>query len=165
MLCCYKWKKGLIWCQVQGWKTFVRVFIMHKTLFWRAQSILHQTISSAHLKMERLISSAQFGSFMISEKGITRFSFLHCVARMLQKCLNKAYRKLRTKFSNSFSPEITFMWAVFIDMNMHILTEDKNFKTFLKENYAITLDSCCLFIKIILNKYAIELDIDCAYWA
>ena len=31
---------------------------------------------------------------------------------------------------------------VFIDMNTFIFTEDKNFKTFLKENYAAALGSC-----------------------
>ena len=30
-------------------------------------------------------------------------------------------------------------------MNMDILTEGRNFKTFVKENYAIALDSCYLF--------------------
>ena len=30
----------------------------------------------------------------------------------------------------------------FIDMNTYILTKSRNFKTFLKENYAVALDSC-----------------------
>ena len=30
-------------------------------------------------------------------------------------------------------------------MNMDILTEGRNFKTFVKENYAISLDRCYLF--------------------
>ena len=33
--------------------------------------------------------------------------------------------------------------VVFIDMNMYILAEGKNLKTFLKENYATALDSNC----------------------
>ena len=39
--------------------------------------------------------------------------------------------------------------VVLIDLNTCILTEGRNFKTFLKENYAITLDtnSCCIFTK------------------
>ena len=41
--------------------------------------------------------------------------------------------------------------AVFIDMNMYILKEGRNFKTFLKENYIITLDSCYSFTKKMLN--------------
>ena len=39
--------------------------------------------------------------------------------------------------------------VVFIDMYTYILTEGKNFKTFLKENYAIALDSCNLFTKML----------------
>ena len=41
--------------------------------------------------------------------------------------------------------------VVSIDMNMYILTESRNFKTLLKENYAIALDSCYLFTKKMLN--------------
>ena len=36
---------------------------------------------------------------------------------------------------------------VFIDMNFYILTEGRNFKTFLRENYAGTLDSFYMFIE------------------
>ena len=52
--------------------------------------------------------------------------------------------------------------AVFIDMNMYILKEGRNFKTFLKENYIITLDSCYSFTKKNV-EHGIELDIDSAY--
>ena len=38
--------------------------------------------------------------------------------------------------------------VVFTDMNTYILTEGgRSFKTFLKENYAVALDSCYLFTK------------------
>ena len=40
---------------------------------------------------------------------------------------------------------------LFIDMNTYILTEWRNFKTFLKENYPIALDSYYLFTKKLLN--------------
>ena len=36
-------------------------------------------------------------------------------------------------------------------MLMHILTEGRNFKTFLKENFAIAFNSCYLFTKKMLN--------------
>ena len=36
---------------------------------------------------------------------------------------------------------------VFIDMNFYILTEGRNFKAFLKENYAVALDSFYMFIE------------------
>ena len=37
--------------------------------------------------------------------------------------------------------------VVFTDMKMYILTEGRNFKTYLNENYPIALDSCQLFPK------------------
>ena len=37
-------------------------------------------------------------------------------------------------------------------MNTNILTEGRNFKTFLKENDATALDSCHLFTKKMLKK-------------
>ena len=36
-------------------------------------------------------------------------------------------------------------------MLMHILTEGRNFKTFLKENFVIAFNSCYLFTKKMLN--------------
>ena len=36
-------------------------------------------------------------------------------------------------------------------MNTYILTEGRNFKTFLKESYAIALDSCYIFTKKLLK--------------
>ena len=50
-----------------------------------------------------------------------------------------------------------------IDLNMHILTESRNFKIFLKENYTITLDSCYLFPKIILNMELKMILVACIY--
>ena len=42
-------------------------------------------------------------------------------------------------------------------MNKYILTEGRNFKTFLKENYAIALESCYLFTKKVLSTELIVL--------
>ena len=36
---------------------------------------------------------------------------------------------------------------IYICRYIYILREGGNFKTFLKENYAIALESCCLFTK------------------
>ena len=57
------------------------------------------------------------------------------------------------------------MWTilvVFVDMDTYILTEVSNFKTFLKENYAIALSSCYLFTKKMF-EHGIEHDIDSAH--
>ena len=48
---------------------------------------------------------------------------------------------------------------VFIDINTYILIKDRNFKTFMKENYGITLDNCYVFAK----ELRIDIDIDNAY--
>ena len=86
--------------------------------------------------------------FMISEKSITRCTFPHCGgARMHQKSQTR-HKKIVYQNLQFFQPlRITFMWTlVFIDLNTYILTEDRNFKTFLKENYAIALDSCYTYL-------------------
>ena len=48
-------------------------------------------------------------------------------------------------------------------MSMYTLTEGRNFKTFLKENHEIALDSCYLFIYYKYVEHGIEHDIDSAY--
>ena len=40
---------------------------------------------------------------------------------------------------------------IFKDTNTYILTEGRNFKIFLEENYANAFDSCYLFTKNMLN--------------
>ena len=37
-----------------------------------------------------------------------------------------------------------YRWFLQIFKVKYVLTEDRNFNTFLKENYAIALDSCCV---------------------
>ena len=49
-------------------------------------------------------------------------------------------------------------------MNMYVITEVRNIKTFLKENYAIALDSCYLLIYCYKYvEHGIEHDIGSAY--
>ena len=75
---------------------------------------------------------------MISEKNITRRTFLHrgaCIHQKSQQGIQKIISALKL---------ILCGLVVFIDMNTY--TEvGRNFKTFLKENYAIALGSCYLF--------------------
>ena len=76
---------------------------------------------------------------------------------------NKAYKKIVYKNFQLFQPFIIIPSSVlvtFVDMNMYILTERGNFKTFWKaKNYAIGLDSCYLFNL----KHGTEHDIVNAY--
>ena len=44
---------------------------------------------------------------------------------------------------------------------MYILKEGRDFKTFLKENYAIVSDSCYLLIYYKYIEHGIEHDIEC----
>ena len=72
--------------------------------------------------------------FTISEKSITMYTFFHHgVVHAYTKSLstNKAYK-------NNCVPELPILSALKnIEMNLDMLTKEKNFKTFLKENYAI----------------------------
>ena len=76
---------------------------------------------------ERLISFSYTIWFMISEK-ISQDACFFTVVHACTKSLNKAYRKCGL--------------VVFIDEHGYILREGgRSFKTFLKENYAVGLDS------------------------
>ena len=60
--------------------------------------------------------------------------------------------KVSTKHTQTFfSPKITFMWTSGFYWYGHVYTCRRSFKIFLKENYAIALDSCYLFTKKKLN--------------
>ena len=68
------------------------------------------------------------------------------------KSLNNAQKNCATKCLilsalklNSCGP------MVFIDMNAYILAEDRNFKTFLKKDYAVALNCCYMSTKKMLN--------------
>ena len=47
--------------------------------------------------------------------------------------------------------------VVFININTCIVTEGRHFKTFLKENYVIALDSCYIFTKNIEHGMIMKL--------
>ena len=75
------------------------------------------------------------------------------VAHVCMKSLKEAYKK--SVFQNFQLAQPlhlpSYELVVFVDMTMYILTVGRNFKTFLKENYAIALDSCYLSTKKMLN--------------
>ena len=77
---------------------------------------------------------------------------------MASKVITKDIKKLCSGISNSFNPTSREI-VVFIDMDTYILTEGRNFKTFLKENESVALDSCYFFI-----EHGIENDADSTYW-
>lgn len=57
--------------------------------------------------------------------------------------LSKVHKRIFIRIFSSFSP--------------YILTEGRNFRAFLKNNYAITLNNCYLFTKKMLNMMLIVL--------
>ena len=71
---------------------------------------------------------------MISEKVIMGSLFLqHSV------CM---HGKSQQSTQKSCVREFLYGLVVFIDMNICILTERRDFKAFLKQNYAVTLERC-----------------------
>ena len=79
---------------------------------------------------------------MISEKRITRFTFLHrgaCMHQKSQRVISKIFSALKLPLCGP---------VIFTNMNTYILIEGgRGFKTSLRENYASALDSCFLFSK------------------
>ena len=64
--------------------------------------------------------------------------------------------QVSTRHAQNCAPEFLILAAlkltsseivVFIDMSTYILTEGRNFKTSLKENYTVALNSCYMFTK------------------
>ena len=73
------------YCQVQGWKNLMHVFLMHQISFSREQNIIQENDSYAHLKKEKIISGTHSGSWFLKKK-IQWCTFLHCGAPRHQKC-------------------------------------------------------------------------------
>ena len=119
-------------CQVQGCKNFVPIFIMHQTSYLGARNIVHKN-DCAHLKMK-----SSFQDQIPDTKCVPEFSIFS--ALKLASC----------------------GMMVFTDMNTYILTEGRNFKSFLQKKYAIASDSCYLFTKENV-EHGIEHDIDNTY--
>ena len=77
---------------------------------------------------------------MISEKNMTRRTSLHrgaCIHQKSQRSIQKKFSALKFILCGR---------VVFIDMSTYTKV-GMSFKTFLKENYAIALDSCYVFTK------------------
>ena len=105
-------------------------------------------------------------SFIISEKCITGCTFLRGARVAPKVLLSKAQIKHCASeflvFSALKLPSRGLV--VFIDMYTFIFTELTNFKTFLKENYAVASGSC--YARYFLKKrkrLVIEHDVDSAY--
>ena len=132
-LCYYWWKNGLI-------------TIMHQTFFWRA----------GYKGLAMLIWKWK-GSFQVHD----------LVHDFWKKCLEVHVSllspKVPTRHTTNCVPNFPILSALkklslvgfFLDKHV-----GRNFKTSLKENCVITLDSRYLFIKISVEK---KLDIDSAY--
>ena len=106
------------YCQVLGWKTFVHVSIMHQTSFWETQNIVRENDQLCSFENEKLHFKYTIW-FMISEKSITRCTFLHFVARMHQKFQQGIQKNYVPKFTILSTLILTlYELVVFIDMNI-----------------------------------------------
>ena len=133
--------KGTNYCQVQAWKSFVYISITKHPFEGHEISITKATALIWKWKVH-FFQFTQFGSWFL-KTNITRFTFLHRGACMHQR--QESQRDTHKLFSTLKLPLCGLV--VFIDMNTYILTGGRSFKTLLKENYAIALDSCYLFTK------------------
>ena len=126
-LCCYRRNEGLIIIIV---KFRVETFF---TGFCYAPSIhLRGTLYLAQKWLAMLIWKWKGLHiwFMISEKSITRCTFLHCSVHINQK-FQQVMKKFCPKISISFSRLPSCELVVFIDMNANILTGRQEFQNIL----------------------------------
>ena len=81
----------------------------------------------------------------LADKAHFRYPQVLCVSSLW---CTQAPSSIRHCIQKIVNPILQFFqpWTLVGDMNMYILTEGRNFKTFLKENYVIPWDSCYLFI-------------------
>ena len=128
------------YCQVQGWKILCICF-NHQISFWGVWISVVSYENNCSENEERLISFSYTIWFMISEKNITRCTFLHrgtCKHQKSQRGTDKILSAL--KLHLLWTSDFYWYEDVYI-------TGGRSFKTFLKENYAIAYDSCYWFTK------------------
>ena len=146
-MCYYKWKKSLIEVVVKfkAEKILCTFLSCTKHLFEGHKISCTKSISYAYLKMERLISVTRFGSWFLK-----KVSWCAHFLTMVLACIQKNYVP---KFPIFLPLKLrSCKVVVFIDMNLYICSEGRNFKTFFEENYAITVvESCYLFTKKMLK--------------
>ena len=125
--------------------------ILQKGLNWKFCFLSWRKINGYVLQ----IYKANFSNtiwFRISEKvhyevHLSSPVMVHAICRRSQQT---RYTKIIVcQNSQFFRPTCvpSCVVVIFVDMNSYIPTEGRNLKTFWKQNYAITLDSCNLFTK------------------
>ena len=99
------------------------------------------------LEIASLISGTRFGSWF--PKKVSQGARFLTMVSLCTKSLNKIYKNIVYQNFQFFQ---TLNWLhmeyimVFINMNMwYILLKSRNFKTFLRENYAVALGRYCMF--------------------
>ena len=101
-------------------------------------------------KKLRVISGALFGhTFWKKYHQCDAQSFFE-VQAWHTKSQQDTHKKLCTLILSALKLR-SYELLVFIDMNNYTFIEGRNFKTFLKDNYAIVLHSCYMFTKKMLN--------------
>ena len=141
-------KENLLWWRnnISGLKDFC-------ACFYHAPKILSRGTKHPGWKRLATLNWKWKGSFQVYtqfrswflKKSITICTFLKCGARMH----TKNYIAKFPFFSAIKLPPCELV--VFTDLIWTCITEDRNFKIFLKENYTITLHSSYLFTKKMLK--------------
>ena len=155
------------YCQIQGWKIFVHVFIWHQTSFWGKQNIEHEIRCAAILLKSNNLNKVYF-SLMEINWHVLQIANSHFRYTIWCMIFERKYHeghvcsrwcshapKVSTSYSHIcrkicalefpiFPAFQLIIWGlvVFTDMNRYIVKESRNFKTLLKENYAVALDTC-----------------------
>ena len=116
---------------------------MHQTSFWGPQNIVHE-IDYVTILYKGLNCKFMFLWRKINWHVLWRAK-VHFRYTVLLHGFWKTYHEVRV-FPILSALKLPLYWVlVFIDMKTYILIEGRNSKTYLKVNYAITLDSCHLF--------------------
>ena len=125
---------------------FLRTFLSPNVLLRGMKYRLQKKLCS--FENESIISFSYTIWFMISEK-ISQGARFFTVVHACTKSLKKASKTFFQPFKLHLCGLVVFNSYVYVVFNdTVILTEGgRGFKTFLKENYAIALDSCYLFTK------------------
>ena len=141
-MCYYKWKKSLIEVVVK----------FRAVRFYHAPNILLRGTKYPPPKRLAIIIWKWKGSFQVHDLIHDYWKKYYDVHISSLWCSNVYKKSYVPKFPIFSALQLrSCEVVVFIDMDLYICSEDRNFKTFLKKNYVITVDSCYLFIKKMLT--------------
>ena len=139
-----------------------RIYIMHQASVWRARNIAHENDYAAVTLIGMTLNftfSWMRGNWYVLQTA-QGHHFVHDFwKRFHESYVSAAWCTHAPKVSARHKicvPEFPILSAHKLPscglvVNTYIITEERDFKRFLKENYTIALDGCYLFTKKMLN--------------